>query len=95
MRIDDHDFESTAKAVFIMNDSARDLHDSWEDLKSFMVDMAYSYCHESNSFSTGGFCLTAYDDHAGERVVRASVMGYVARLYTEKVERIKEAVGDL
>ena len=90
MNIDHHDFDYTAQAVFIMNPSARDKYDSWEDLKSFMISMAHTYCHNTHSFSTGGFCLTAYNDVSGERVVRASVMGYVAFQYAERANRIKE-----
>lgn len=91
MNIDEHDFDYTAKAVYIMNPSAREQYDSWEDLRSFMVSMAYTYCHESNSFSTSGFNLTAYASPDGkERVVRASVMGYVACQYAERANRIKE-----
>ena len=99
MNIDEREFEYTAKAVFIMNPSAQERYDSWEDLKSFMVGMAYAYCHETHSFSTGGFCLTAYNDASGERVVRASVMAYVACNYAEKTQlgtkRIKELAGAL
>jgi hypothetical protein len=91
MRIDEHDFEYTAKAVYIMNVSVRESYDSWEDLREFMISMAYAYCHKSNSFSTSGFNLTAYASPDGkERVVRASVMGYVACQYAERTQRIKE-----
>ena len=55
-----------------------------------MISMAHTYCHNTHSFSTGGFCLTAYNDVSGERVVRASVMGYVAFQYAERANRIKE-----
>jgi hypothetical protein len=95
MRIDDTDFDYTAKAVYLMNVSVRESYDSWEDLRSFMVSMAYTYCHKSNSFSTSGFCLTAYDDQSGERVVRASVMSYLAFQYAERTQRIKELAGAL
>lgn len=92
MRIDDYDFDMTAEAVYNMNPSARERYDSWEDLREFMVSMAYSYCHAqgSNSFSTSGFNLTAYDDNSGERVVRASVSSYVALEYYKRVKRLKE-----
>lgn len=91
MRIDEHDFEYTARAVYLMNVSVRESYDSWEDLREFMISMAYTYCHESNSFSTSGFNLTAYASPDGkERVVRASVMGYVACQYAERANRIKE-----
>ena len=92
MRTDDYDFEATAKAVFEMNDSCKIRYDSWEDLQSFMISMAYTHMHKSNSFSTGGFCLTAYDDHEGERAVRASVSSYVANQYIAKIHRIKELI---
>jgi hypothetical protein len=91
MNIDKSEFEYTAKAVYIMNTSSRERYDSWEELYEFMVDMAYAYCHESNSFSTGGFCLTAYSSLDNtERYVRASVMAYVACQYAERSQRIKE-----
>ena len=100
MNIDYVEFEYTAKAVFIMNPSSKERYDSWEELREFMIDMAYAYCHESNSFSTGGFCLTAYNSLDGkERYVRASVMAYVACNYAEKTQqatkRIKELAGIL
>jgi len=95
MNINDTDFDYTAKAVYLMNVSVRESYDSWEDLRSFMVSMAYTYCHKSNSFSTSGFCLTAYDDQSGERVVRASVMSYLAFQYAERTQRIKELAGAL
>lgn len=90
MIINDTDFDYTAKAVYLMNVSVRESYDSWLDFREFMISMAYAYCHKSNSFSTSGFCLTAYDDTSGERVVRASVMGYVAFQYAERANRIKE-----
>jgi hypothetical protein len=91
MKIDEYDFERTAQAVYIMNDSARDQYDSWEDLQSFMINMAYTYCHESNSFSTGGFNLTAYNSPDGERVVRAGVSSYVALQYVKRMEKMENA----
>ena len=87
MNINDSEFEDTAKAVYIMNDSARERYESWEDLREFMIDMAYTYCHESNSFSTSGFCLTAYDSPDKERIVRASVSAYVACKFAERASR--------
>ena len=87
MNINDSEFEDTAKAVYIMNDSARERYESWEDLREFMIDMAYTYCHESNSFSTSGFCLTAYDSPDKERIVLASVSAYVACQFAERAYR--------
>lgn len=91
MKIDEYDFERTAQAVFVMNDSARDQYDSWEDLQSFMISMAYTYCHKSHSFSTSGFNLTAYDAPDGERVVRASVSSYVALQYVKRMQELEIA----
>ena len=84
MNIDEYDFDKTAQAVFVMNPSmgSENLdYKSWEDFKSFMVSMAHTYMHKTNSFSTGGFCLTAYDEPNGERKVRASVSGSLAYSY--------------
>ena len=90
MKIDEYDFDRTAQAVFIMNPSAPQNYDTWEDLRSFMVSMAYTYCHETNSFGTSGFNLTAYNGPDGERVVRASVSSYVALEYVNRVKRVVE-----
>jgi hypothetical protein len=85
MKIDEYDFENTARAVFIMNESARERHATWEDLREFMIEMANTYCYKSNSFSTGGFCLTAYDTSGDYiRTCRASVSGFLALRYLEK-----------
>ena len=84
MKIDEFDFEHTAQAVYIMNPSSAEQYDSWEDLKSFMVMMAYEYGHKTNSFSTGGFQLTFFQGHDGEINCRASVSAYVAMKYLEK-----------
>jgi len=95
MKIDDYDFERTAQAVFVMNPSAPQNYDTWEDLKSFMVSMAYAYCHESHSFGTSGFNLTAYNGPDGERVVRASVSSYVALEYVKSVLKLQDTISKL
>ena len=87
MKINEYDFENTARAVFIMNESARRRHATWEDLREYMIEIANAFCYLSNSFSTGGFCLTAYDtnwdgDHI--RHCRASVSGFLALRYLQK-----------
>jgi len=87
MKLDEYDFDKTARAVYIMNESAPTLFGSEQELKDFMVSMAYAYSHSNNSFSTGGFVLTAYDGIDGERCVRASVSSYVANLYIDKMEK--------
>lgn len=88
MKIDVFDFENTARAVYIMNTSIREQYDSWEDLKSFMVMMAYQYGYKTNSFSTGGFQLTFFKGYDGEINCRASVSAYVALKYAEKMELV-------
>ena len=91
MRIDDYDFEKTAKTVFAMNPSLRESHmnlQTWEDVREFMINMAYTYCHKSNSFSTGGFQLTAFDGSDGERHVCASVSSSLAYDYVEKLRKL-------
>jgi len=88
MKIDEFDFEHTARAVYIMNPSARDQYDSWEDLREFMYSMAYHYAHETTSFSTGGFQLTFFKGHDGEINCRASVSAYVALKYAEEMETV-------
>ena len=91
MRIDEYDFEKTAKTVFAMNPSLRENHmnlPTWEDVREFMINMAYTHCHKSNSFSTGGFQLTAFDGSDGERHVRASVSSSLAYEYVEKLRKL-------
>ena len=86
MNIDDYDFDRTAQAVFIMNPSAPAQYDTWEDLKSFMTSMAYTYGHKTNSFSTSGFQLTFFNGSDGDIHCRASVSSYVALEYTKRVK---------
>ena len=82
IHIDALDFENTAKAVFVMNPSVRERYDDWQELRSFMDLMAHSYMGPSNSFSTSGFNLTAYDSEDGtRRMVRASVSAFTALSY--------------
>jgi hypothetical protein len=87
MKIDDYDFENTAKSVFVMNDTCKELYDSWEELKSFMIGMAYQYGGSTNSFSTGGFQLTFFNTPDGEVCCRASVSAYTAMKYVESVAK--------
>jgi hypothetical protein len=87
MKIDEYDFENTAKAVFVMNDTCKERYDSWEDLQSFMVGMAYQYGGSTNSFSTGGFQLTFFNGSDGEICCRASVSAYTAMKYVEAIAK--------
>jgi hypothetical protein len=87
MRIDDHAFDQTAEAVFIMNEYARELYASWEELRAFMVSMAYQYRDKSTSFSTGGFHLSFYKSSDGADIcVTASVQAYTALKYAKLAE---------
>jgi len=96
MRFDDFDFDCTSKAVYRMNPTIRDQYSSPDQLRQFMESMAYRYCATSNSFSTAGFCLTAYNGLDGERVVRASVSSYVAMKYIAQVDKsIEYCIGKL
>ena len=88
MKLDLYEFEQTAKALMVMNPSCLEQYDTWKDLESFMQSMAYQHSDQSNSFSTGGFVLTAYDGPDGERCVRASVSAFVASKYVEEVSKI-------
>jgi len=94
MIIDEYDFEKTAQAVFIMNPSAQELYSDWQELRSFMVSMAYRNGDKTTSFSTGGFQLTFFKASDGETCCRASVCGSVALQYAEKhwdfAKRLKE-----
>jgi len=82
--IDDYCFEKTAQAVYIMNDSIRDLYDSWEEVRDLMETMARLYSRGSNHFGTAGFVLTGFDGVGGKRHVTASVSSHVALLYASK-----------
>ena len=86
MKIEQFDFENTAKAVYVMNDSARELYSSWDELREFMINIAYQYAGKTSNISTGGFLITFYNAPDGEVVARASVTAYVAMLYVNKVE---------
>ncbi|MFZ9131566.1 MAG: hypothetical protein ACO20M_06370 [Methylophilaceae bacterium] len=88
MKIDETDFEWTAKAVYVLNPSAKLRYSSWKELQSFMVSMAYRYCHETNCFSTGGFRLTAFNGVGNERHVTASVSAYLAKTWLSEMDYI-------
>ena len=91
MKLDDYDFDTTAKAVFAMNPSASQNYDTWEDLKSFMVSMAYTYGRQTNSFSTSGFQLTFFNSSDGEDICcRSSVSSFVALEYVKRMTLVKE-----
>ena len=82
----DYDFDSTAKAVYTMNESAQERYDSWHELREFMLLMAsqYSYNDGCTSFSTGGFHLS-FARGDGKVYVTPSVQAYTALRYAEAV----------
>jgi len=85
IEINSRTFETTAKVVFEINESAPEAYDTWECLEAFMRSMAHQYMEDSGFFSTAGFILTAYDskrpDREPKRMVEASIMPYCAEKY--------------
>lgn len=92
MKLDEHDFDNTAQAVFVMNPSASERYETWEDLKSFMIAMAYQYMDDISSFSTGGFQLTSFKgkDFSEGNYVRASVSAYTANQFAKRMVKAGE-----
>jgi hypothetical protein len=89
----DYDFDSTAKAVYTMNESAQERYDSWQELREFMLLMAsqYSYNEGCTSFATGGFHL-AFARGDGKVYVTPSVQAYTALRYAERVAEKLSAI---
>ena len=82
IKLDSYDFENTAKAVYAMNPSVRELYDDWQEFLFYMESLAYNNMNETISLSTAGFNLTAFPVTDG-RMVRASVSAYTALKYVE------------
>jgi len=96
MQFDDYSFENAARAVFFMNPSAQERYDSWEDLKSFMIGMAYQYMDNLASFSTGGFQLTSFKISGGEEnYVIASVSAFTANEFAKRMTNAGKALKEL
>jgi hypothetical protein len=93
LNIDASTFKDTANAVFLMNDTVREKFDDADHLQAFMESMAFQYMRESNSFSTCGFDLTAFDGSNGSRHIRASISSYLAKVYLQ--ESIQDRRGKL
>jgi hypothetical protein len=93
MRFDDYAFEQCAQVVYIMNDSAREQYDSWEDLKSFMESMAYTYVGKHTHFATGGFVLTFSRSSVDKDdwFVTASVQPYTALRYIRELRLMERS----
>ena len=94
IKLDQYDFENTAKAVYAMNPSVRELYDSWEDFLSYMEYMAYGMSADVTSMSTAGFQLTAFPLGDG-RMVRASVSAYTAIKYVESMQKISDTLKEI
>jgi hypothetical protein len=86
MDYSDYDFDSTAKAVYTMNESAQERYDSWQELREEMLSFASQYAHNDGctSFATGGFHL-AFSRGDGKVYVTPSVQAYTALRYAERV----------
>ena len=88
MHIDfsDYDMENTARAVYMMNESAQERYDNWHELQEFMLSMASQYANNDGctSFATGGFCLS-FARGDGKVYVTPSVQAYTALRYAEAV----------
>jgi len=93
IKLDDYDFDRTAKAVYIMNPSVHDMFDDWQGLRSWMESLAYKMGSDI-SLSTGGFQLTAFPFGEG-RMVRASVSAYTALKYVESMQGISGVLKEI
>jgi hypothetical protein len=93
MKIDNYEFEQTARVLMVINPSCREKFQNWKSLMNFMISMAYQYCDKSASFGTAGFCLTAFDGFDGERIVRSSVQTYT--VYSYIMDRCKSEMAYL
>jgi hypothetical protein len=76
IKLDTYDFENTAKAVYAMNPTVRELYDDWKEFQYWIETMAYNM-HETTSWSSAGVQLTAFPITDG-LMVRASVSAYTA-----------------
>jgi hypothetical protein len=87
MDYSDYDFDSTAKAVYTMNESAQERYDNWHELREFMLSMAsqYAYNDGCTSFATGGFHL-AFSRGDGKVYVTPSVGAFTALNYAKAVK---------
>ena len=90
LKLDLRTFEDTAKAVYVMNETQREQWDCWEDLQSWIETCAYMHCDTSAFFSTGGFCLTAFETPNG-RHVTATLMPYMVVEYLNPFKPSKAA----
>lgn len=87
----DYDFENTARAVYIMNESAQERYENWQELREEMLSFAsqYAYNDGCTSFATGGFHL-AFSRGDGKVYVTPSVGAFTALGYIERIRSMTE-----
>ena len=92
----DYDFDNTAKAVYVMNESAQTRYENWQELREEMLGFAsqYSYNDGCTSFATGGFHL-AFSRGDGKVYVTPSVQSYTALRYAERVTEMVDKMTSL
>jgi len=89
----DYEFDNTAQAVFIMNESAQERYEDWKELREFMLLMASQYSHNDGctSFATGGFNL-AFTRGDGKVYVTSSVQSFTAVNYAKAMKEKLNAI---
>lgn len=92
----EYDFDNTARAVYVMNQSAQERYDNWDELREFMLTMANQYADNDGctSFATGGFHL-AFSRGDGKVHVTPSVQSFTALRYAETVAERLNAIRSL
>ena len=103
IRFDDYAFENAAQAIYIMNESARDQYNSWEELHEFMISIAniHAFRKDTTCFSTGGFVLTfvrsadVCSPDGSVVWITASVQSYMVARYAEKVNKQLNSIREL
>lgn len=98
IRFDDYAFENAAKAIYIMNESARDQYNSWKELHEFMTSIAniHAFRKDTTCFSTGGFVLTfVRSSDMSDIWITASVQSYMVARYAEKVNKQLNSIREL
>lgn len=89
----EYDFDNTAQAVYVMNESAQERYDSWHELRAHMLNFASQYAHNDGctSFSTGGFQLS-FTRSDGRVYVTPSVSAFTAVNYAKAVKEKLNAI---
>jgi hypothetical protein len=85
MRIDTYDLDIASRVLWHINPAVSKYYASEEHFKEYINSCAYNYMHNSTTFSTAGFHLTAYDGSDGERVVRISISAYAVAKYLGEI----------